>query len=226
MALSCSKWHPSAYRVPSASNVMSLRFFALAWICAMLTTCLSSAKLGGMNFRRDSLNTSSYSRNASTRCKGVKNCPSWGTSLFRRDRRGSLRCSLTHFSIFVITSRQECVSCMRRMKSMRKSCSFRCPLRRRTFASVAERARLPKMVPSCSGLFSSSHKEAVLAALAMSASISSSDRDISARAGSVRIVLDLGLVLMKGGWGCCCWSPSPCWAAVETDCLLCCLLWR
>jgi len=37
---------------------------------AMLTTCRSSAKFGGMNFRRDSLNTSSYS------CIGLHNTES------------------------------------------------------------------------------------------------------------------------------------------------------
>jgi len=64
--------------------------------------------------------------NASTSFKGVKNWPSWGTRRFRRERLGSLRCSFTHFSILVMTSRQEWVSCMRRMKSMRKSCSCMC----------------------------------------------------------------------------------------------------
>lgn len=42
--------------------------------------------------------------------------------------RGSRRCSVIHRSILVITSRHECISCMRSRKLMKESCSFRWPV--------------------------------------------------------------------------------------------------
>ena len=44
--------------------------------------------------------------------------------------RGSRRCSVIQRSIFVMTSRQECISCIRSSRLMNASCSFRCPFRR------------------------------------------------------------------------------------------------
>lgn len=76
---------------------------------------------------------------------GVKNAPIPGISLRSLDRAGSARCCSTHRSSFAITSAAECVACIDRMKSIRASCSFKCPLRLKTPASEAERARAPSM---------------------------------------------------------------------------------
>mmetsp|Transcript_44750 Transcript_44750/g.115847 ORF Transcript_44750/g.115847 Transcript_44750/m.115847 type:complete len:210 (+) Transcript_44750:376-1005(+) len=142
IALSVSKWCPSAYSVPSASKVMSLSLLAELCTCAMPRMWRISAKFGVMYLRRLSAKWSSYSRKACVRFSGRKMGPMVGMSRLSVLFSGTMVCSRIHRSILLITSAQVCVLCMSVMNSMKKSCSFRCPFRRSILASVALLARM------------------------------------------------------------------------------------